>query len=265
MWAPLSAGVVRSAQPALAAAQLGCLRLISTFGKPLSPPRQPRRAQPASPASHRSLLARPHAGPALGPAGPPPLGGNPLPFLPSLEQFEQVDVLADEIMDGQRAAISHGITLAESTRPDHQLQAARLLRELHKRMVAERRLLMPPHVAAAGGFAGSGATAGGAGASASPGRPSSEDHGANSSSNNNNFHHRTTAFRVGFSGPPGAGKSSLIETLGTALVEAGDKVGGWAPPALCWARRWWEVRQGAVDAGVEKDGCRWRPGTRWCR
>lgn len=30
--------------------------------------------------------------------------------------------------------------------------------------------------------------------------------------------------RVGISGPPGAGKSSLIEALGCALVNAGEKV-----------------------------------------
>jgi LAO/AO transport system kinase len=30
--------------------------------------------------------------------------------------------------------------------------------------------------------------------------------------------------RVGISGPPGAGKSTLIEALGCALVEAGEKV-----------------------------------------
>lgn len=33
-----------------------------------------------------------------------------------------------------------------------------------------------------------------------------------------------STLRVGISGPPGAGKSSLIEALGCALVEAGEKV-----------------------------------------
>lgn len=35
---------------------------------------------------------------------------------------------------------------------------------------------------------------------------------------------RVDAFRIGVSGPPGAGKSSLIETLGCALVDAGERV-----------------------------------------
>lgn len=33
-----------------------------------------------------------------------------------------------------------------------------------------------------------------------------------------------TGLRVGISGPPGAGKSTLIETLGCHLVEKGEKV-----------------------------------------
>ncbi len=31
-------------------------------------------------------------------------------------------------------------------------------------------------------------------------------------------------FRIGVSGPPGAGKSSLIEALGCAMVDHGDRV-----------------------------------------
>ena len=31
-------------------------------------------------------------------------------------------------------------------------------------------------------------------------------------------------FRIGVSGPPGAGKSTLIESLGCAMLDAGEKV-----------------------------------------
>ena len=65
------------------------------------------------------------------------------------------------------------------------LQAAKLLRELQKRM-AERRQ-----------------EASGAAGSLLP---------------------RREPFRVGVSGPPGAGKSSLIETLGCAMLDAGERV-----------------------------------------
>jgi putative protein kinase ArgK-like GTPase of G3E family len=36
--------------------------------------------------------------------------------------------------------------------------------------------------------------------------------------------HKPDSFRIGVSGPPGAGKSSLIEALGCAMVEHGDRV-----------------------------------------
>lgn len=76
--------------------------------------------------------------------------------------------LARRIADGDRAALSRGITLVESRRPDHALKAARLAQSL-----------LPK-----------------AGAS----------------------------LRVGVSGPPGAGKSTFIEALGTHAVEAGRRV-----------------------------------------
>ncbi|PRW61519.1 Methylmalonic aciduria type A mitochondrial [Chlorella sorokiniana] len=107
--------------------------------------------------------------------------------MPSLKQFAAIDELAEGILAGCRLSLSRGITLAESSRLDHQLQAAKLLRELQRR-VAERRAASVAAAAAAAQLPG------------------------------------PEPFRVGVSGPPGAGKSSLIETLGCAMLEAGDRV-----------------------------------------
>lgn len=76
--------------------------------------------------------------------------------------------LARRIADGDRAALSRGITLVESRRPDHALEAARLVQSLLPKAAA--------------------------------------------------------SLRVGVSGPPGAGKSTFIEALGTHAVEAGRRV-----------------------------------------
>eukprot|EP00887_Chlorella_sp_A99_P007428 scaffold2.g7428.t1 len=103
-------------------------------------------------------------------------------------------------------------------------QAAKLLRELQKRMVAERHMLLPEHVSL------DLSNGGGAPPHASPG--ASEQQHRNGNDHHGNGHHPST-FRIGFSGPPGAGeprpqpqpgKSSLIETLGCQLVEGEDRV-----------------------------------------
>lgn len=118
--------------------------------------------------------------------------------MPSLQQFAAVEELAEGILVGDRLSVSRGITLAESSRLDHQLQAAKLLRELQKRLVERR----------------AEAAAGTAAATANPTSAIPLAAAA----------HGPEPFRVGVSGPPGAGKSSLIETLGCALLEAGERV-----------------------------------------
>lgn len=76
--------------------------------------------------------------------------------------------LARRIADGDRAALSRGITLVESRRPDHAAEAALLVQALLPKAVP--------------------------------------------------------SLRVGVSGPPGAGKSTFIEALGTHAVAAGRRV-----------------------------------------
>lgn len=78
------------------------------------------------------------------------------------------DALADKLITGDRAALARGITLVESTRPEHQAQARDLL----------------THVISRTG----------------------------------------KAWRVGLTGVPGVGKSTLIERLGGHLTAQGRKV-----------------------------------------
>lgn len=76
--------------------------------------------------------------------------------------------LAERLRGGDRRALAQGITLVESTRPDHRAEATTLLQAV---------------MADTGG-----------------------------------------AVRVGVTGPPGAGKSTFIESLGLLLTEAGHRV-----------------------------------------
>jgi GTPase len=78
------------------------------------------------------------------------------------------DSLATQVLGGDRRALARAITLVESTRPDHRVEADALLAEL--------------------------------------------------------IPHAGDATRVGISGAPGAGKSTLIEALGVQLVDVGHRV-----------------------------------------
>ena len=85
------------------------------------------------------------------------------------------EVLAENLLRGERAALARAVTLIESTLPAHAEAAAQLLDRV-----------------AADAPASSSLTSG--------------------------------AFRIGFAGSPGAGKSTLIEALGSSLVDSGLSV-----------------------------------------
>ena len=97
--------------------------------------------------------------------------------------------LLRRLQGGDRAALARAITLVESSRSDHRAQAEDLLDALlHARTSAHRLAFKPT------------------------GTTSSQLDSA------------PPTFRIGFAGPPGAGKSTLIESLGVVAVAAGHRV-----------------------------------------
>lgn len=90
-----------------------------------------------------------------------------------------MNALAASLKSGNRRAISKAISLVESTKPEHEALALRLLNQLKAR-----------------------------------------DNDVNEKS----IDKATQHVSIGISGPPGAGKSSVIEELGCCLVEQGHKV-----------------------------------------
>jgi LAO/AO transport system kinase len=114
------------------------------------------------------------------------LANNPSSSSTTLEEEHYIDAIAHGIIEGDRLSMSRGITLSESSKPQHQLLAASLSRTLTRlRNNDNNNPLLPPRTT-----------------SPPPGE----------------------AFRIGISGPPGAGKSSLIEALGCEMVKEGHKV-----------------------------------------
>jgi LAO/AO transport system kinase len=101
--------------------------------------------------------------------------------------------LARSILAGDRMSLARAITLCESSRPEHSRQAGALLRTL---------------IAARSGGGGQGHDASSsADAPTAPTTPTPTT---------------PLPLRIAFSGPPGAGKSTLIEALGCALADAAD-------------------------------------------
>eukprot|EP00485_Elphidium_margaritaceum_P000265 CAMPEP_0202697146 /NCGR_PEP_ID=MMETSP1385-20130828/10464_1 /ASSEMBLY_ACC=CAM_ASM_000861 /TAXON_ID=933848 /ORGANISM="Elphidium margaritaceum" /LENGTH=368 /DNA_ID=CAMNT_0049353519 /DNA_START=125 /DNA_END=1231 /DNA_ORIENTATION=- len=99
----------------------------------------------------------------------------------------EIRALADGILSGKRRSLSRGITLIESTNPRHYRQAQSMLKYIYQQRQAQLQL---PH--------------------------------ASTADNNNN----TTAmpsFRIGITGPPGAGKSTFVNRLGSTLCDANNK------------------------------------------
>jgi LAO/AO transport system kinase len=101
---------------------------------------------------------------------------------------EETKALLDGVLSGDRVSLARAITLIESTRPDHNLQATLLLDQvLEERAARERKAMMD----------------------------------ARSLASNNELPPPPPAprsFRIGLAGAPGAGKSSLIEAIGMHLT-----------------------------------------------
>lgn len=110
-----------------------------------------------------------------------------------------MEALAAAIRAGNRMALSKALTLTESTKPEHQILAVELLHNLQSTLRAG----VLPSLSSAGTVPALG--------------PASAPHRIP-------LHLVSDDFRIGVSGPPGAGKSSLIETLGCTLVDKGEKV-----------------------------------------
>ena len=111
-----------------------------------------------------------------------------------------METLAAAVRSGNRMALSKALTIIESTKPEHQVYALELLHNLQSNLKA-------------GIINATSSSTGPAAVEAPLQTP-----------------HPSTLpliaddFRIGVSGPPGAGKSSLVEVLGCSLVDRGEKV-----------------------------------------
>ncbi|KAF8071071.1 hypothetical protein HT031_001153 [Scenedesmus sp. PABB004] len=127
-------------------------------------------------------------------------------YLASVGGGSFVEDLAAGIRAGSRLSIARALTLCESTRPDHALQAAALLRKLVDDTQQHRRQQRQPREQQQErGTSLPGGAAAAAAAAAAHAR-------------------RASSLRIGVSGPPGAGKSSLIEAWGCYLADHGSRV-----------------------------------------
>ena len=109
-------------------------------------------------------------------------------------------LLADGILQGNRTSLSRAITLVESQLAAHQTQAQLLIDEVldQKRLRSRTRTT----------------------SSAS----SSSKHNPQQTNAPYNNTPSLTSFRLGIAGPPGAGKSTFIESLGLKLTKEGHRV-----------------------------------------
>jgi hypothetical protein len=153
-------------------------------------------------------------------------------YLLSINSCGFVEGLAEGIRAGDRLAISRSLTLCESTRPDHALQAAALLRKLidnnsslpQQSQQQHGLVMFPPQQHQQQTHSLQSPT------SAGPGQPSPNSSAAvmaptqTQQAANPNSPSSGVSLRIGLSGPPGAGKSSLIETWGCYLADQGSRV-----------------------------------------
>jgi len=123
------------------------------------------------------------------------------------------ELLADGILSGDRRSLSRAITLVESQLSSHQDQAQLLL----DHVLDQRRLRARTGSSTASSLDNSSGASAGAGAGAGAGSGA----GGAAATTSTNY---LTSFRLGIAGPPGAGKSTFIESLGLKLTSEGHRV-----------------------------------------
>lgn len=165
--------------------------------------------------------------------------------------------LLDGILAGDRVSLARGITLIESTRPDHGAQATLLLDAVLEARAradaaAARTYERRARHAHAANAADAGSAAGTNGSSSGSASGATSEAAAGARQALPPPPPAPRAFRVGLAGPPGAGKSSLIEALGMYLTRTPLRaVGDEEQP-----QEWWWPSQAALGstAAVISDG-----------
>ncbi|CAM9448872.1 unnamed protein product, partial [Phaeothamnion confervicola] len=153
--------------------------------------------------------------------------------------WPQTFSLAEGVLAGDRIKLSRAITLIESQREDHRRQADLLMDYVlaHRRVGSmsapghERSSAHPPKRGSKGGpnrvdLSAASSSSGSDGRSSTSGGSSSNgsNGGSGNSSSGVSGLNDELGLRLGIAGPPGAGKSTFIESLGSLLTSRGQRV-----------------------------------------
>lgn len=128
-------------------------------------------------------------------------------YLRSVADPDYINQLARDVCSGSRLALSKALTLCESTHPDHLLQANKLLQLLTDIQISDHQHRSPVRRHA----------------NTIP-QPTEESFRLDAGLSKTPNSAPIRSLRIAISGPPGAGKSSLIEAWGVKLVEEGHRV-----------------------------------------
>jgi hypothetical protein len=128
-------------------------------------------------------------------------------YLRSVADPDYINQLARDVCAGSRLALSKALTLCESTHPDHLLQANKLLQLLTDIQISDHQHRSPVRRHA----------------NTAP-HPTEESFRLDAGLSKTPNSAPIRSLRIAISGPPGAGKSSLIEAWGVKLVEEGHRV-----------------------------------------